>query len=235
MNSKLSYELRDGIALLTLDHGKANAFDLEVLTSISEGLARAKNEASAVVFAGRDGMFSGGFDLKIMQAGAESAVALVKTGCTTFLSLYLHPQPVVAACTGHAVAAGAVALLCCDHRVAADGDFRIQLNEVAIGLPMPAFISELARDRLVNNALVAATLFAKPFSPKEAAKVGYVDEVATPDAVVDKAIERAKLLSTLATNGAFASTKAALRGALVEHLLATLDEDMERVVADGDL
>lgn len=234
MNESIRFEVKDDVAVIHLDDGKANALTPTALTALSSALARSLEEASSVVFVGRAGCFSAGFDLKIMGSGPDAATALVKTGCDFFMGLYTHPQPVVAACTGHAIAGGAALLLCSDHRVGAEGDFSIGFNEVKIGLPMPVFISELARERLARTALCAATLGSRIFSPAEAAAAGFIDEVITPDSVLAKSIARAKALAALPVN-AYASTKRSLRAPLIAHVRATLEDDMDRVLADGDL
>lgn len=232
MGDAVRYENQDGVAVIHLDDGKANALSPKVLTDLSECLNRAEKEAQAVVIVGRPGTFCAGFDLKIMGSGASAATELVVTGCNMLLRLYEHPQPVVAACTGHAVAGGAAMLLCCDHRVGAEGDFSVSLNEVRIGLPMPIFISELARDRLNRSAFMQATLGARVHSPSMAVAVGFLDELETADSVLPKALHRARSLAELPAS-AYASTKLSIRGPLVAHVRSTLEDDMRRVVRDG--
>ena len=129
--------------------------------------------------------------------------------------LYLHPQPLVIACTGHAVAAGALTLLTGDIRIGLKGAFRIGLNETSIGLSLPPAGVELARDRLVPGALVEATLGAKLYGPDEAVAAGYLDRavfVAEFDKVVAEAAARCFALD----GAAYAGTKARLRGTFSE-------------------
>ena len=231
-STPVEVEIRDGVAVLRMDDGKANALSPAMLTSLSVGLERAQAEARAVVIAGREGRFCAGFDLKIMGSGPQAATELVRTGCDFFMQLYEHPQPVVLACTGHAMAGGAVMLLCGDLRVGAAGEHRIGLNEVAIGLPLPAFVSELARDRLSRRAFQAATVCATIYGPAEAAEVGYLDRVVPPEKVLEEAEAEARRLAAL-PGAAFASTKRSIRGPLVAEVRATVDDDLERVMRDG--
>ena len=188
MNESIRFELNDGVAVIHLDDQKANALTPVTLSALTDALARAKKDATAVVLVGRPGRFSAGFDLKVMSSGPDAATALVKTGCNFFMELFAHPQPVVAACTGHAVAGGAAMLLCADYRVGVEGDFSIGFNEVKIGLPMPIFISQLARERLSRTSLCDATLLARMFSPAEAVTAGFLDEAVAPDELVSKSI-----------------------------------------------
>ena len=230
----ITYELLEsGVAVLTFDDGKANALSPSSLTTLSNLLDRCAEEANSVVLVGREGVLSAGFDLKIMTSGGEAAAGLVTQGCNVLLKLYEHPQPVVIASPGHAVAGGAVLMLCGDHRVSAEGDYKIGLNEVRIGLPMPIFVSELVRERVTRSSFVAATLFATIYSPEEALSIGLVDELCAVDQVRERAIERATELAKLPA-GAYASTKRSIRGTLITHVRATLEDDMVRVIADGD-
>src|SRR5713101_2236105 len=129
------YRLEEKVAVIEMDDGKVNA----ISHSVIEALDRAEREAKAIVLSGRAGRFSGGFDLGVMRGGAEQARALVGKGAELALRLYGFSLPVVIACTGHAIAMGAVLLLSGDTRLGAEGDFKIGLNEVSIGLALPPF------------------------------------------------------------------------------------------------
>lgn len=224
-------ELHDDVAVITMDDGKANALSPAMIASLAAALDHAERSAKAVVLRGRAGRFCAGFDLKIMASGAGAATELVKSGADLLIRLYEHPQPVVAACTGHAMAGGALLLLCSDIRLGASGDFKIGLNEVAIGMPMPVFASELARERLDRRALVAATVGATIYDPEGAVEAGYLDRVVAAEALGDLATSEARRLAKLPAN-AYASTKRSLRAPFVAHVRATLEEDLTRVMQD---
>jgi enoyl-CoA hydratase/carnithine racemase len=210
MTSHLSYALRDDVAVVTLDDGKANALSHGMLDELGEALDRAEKEAKAIALLGREGRFCAGFDLKTMMAGPDAVTALMTKGGDLLLRLYGMPMPVVAACTGHALAGGALLLLTCDLRVGAEGPFKIGLNEVQIGLPLPLLGRELASDRLSKRHLTAATIMARIYDPTGACDAGYLDRAVPPAEVVDTAIAEAKRLATL-SRPAYAATKAAFR------------------------
>ncbi len=224
-------ELQDDVAIITMDDGKANALSPPMIASLASALDRAEKTAKAVVLRGRAGRFCAGFDLKIMGSGAGAATELVKSGAELLIRIYEHPQPVVAACTGHAMAGGALLLLCSDIRLGVEGDFKIGLNEVAIGMPMPVFASELARERLDRRALVAATAGATIYDPERAVEVGYLDRVVAAESLDGLATREALRLARLPA-GAYASTKRSLRAPFVAHVRATLEEDLTRVMQD---
>ena len=159
------YEQRDGLAFITIDDGKANALSHIVIDQLQAGLERAKGEATALVLTGRETRFCAGFDLATMASGPQAAYGLVVAGAELLLKMYLHPQPTIAACTGHALAAGALLLLASDTRIGVAGAFKIGLNEVAIQLALPVFGTELARDRLSKRHFTSATLQAKIYDP----------------------------------------------------------------------
>jgi len=227
-STRVHYENAGAVAVLRLDDGKANAVSHELIEEVSAALDRAAAEASGVLIAGRPGRSSAGFDLAKMTASAESARALVTAGCEMLVRLYMHPQPVVVACTGHALAAGALMLLAADRRIGAAGEFKIGLNEVAIGLRLPIFAVELARERLSKRHFTSATVLGRVYAPSDAVDVGYLDAVVEPECLMEAALAEAQALAALPT-GALAQTKALARGALAEHVHATLAEDMSRV------
>lgn len=229
---RVSYELNGKVAVLRMDDGKANAVSAELIDELDAALERAEREARAVVIAGRPGRFSAGFDLTVMMASPESARGLVKLGAEFLMNLYLHPQPVVAACTGHALAAGALMLLASDLRIGAEGPFKVGLNEVAIGMRLPVFAIELARDRLSKRHFIAATALGRVYEPKEATDVGFLDRVVAADRCFDESLSTAKKLADL-SSGALAETKRLTRQPLVEMLIETLDEDLSTVGSPG--
>lgn len=224
----VTYELDGAVAVIRLDDGKANAISHEVLDALHEALDRAERDARAVVIAGRDGRFSAGFHLPTMTAGTAEMRGLVSAGAELLLRVYLLPLPVVVACTGHALAAGALVLLVGDTRVGAAGEFKIGLNEVAIGMQLPIFAVELARDRLTSSQFTPATIQARIYDPTDAVAAGYLDVVVTPDEVLPTAVAEAGRLAELRT-GAYAETKARARTTTADFLLSTLADDMASV------
>jgi len=213
------------VALVTMDDGKANALGFPMF----EGLAAALDDsadAGAVVVAGRPGQFSAGFDLKVMAQGGDETRNLLATGVKVFLQAYLHHRPVVAACTGHAVAAGALILMSCDERLGADGDFRIGMPELAIGMPLPYFAAELMRERLSPQHLGVATM-GRMYDPAEATKVGYLDEVVNTERVLDAAVDRARAYSSVGVN-IMRRTRVTMRGATADAIRTGLADDLSR-------
>jgi enoyl-CoA hydratase len=229
-NAPLTYTLEGTTAVLQMDDGKANALSDAMIEALLASLARAEKEASAVVLAGRAERFCAGFDLKVMMSGPENAKALLRRGSDLLMKLYGAPLPLVIACTGHALAGGALVLLTGDVRIGAAGPYRVGLNEVSIGLPVPVLAMELARARLTTCDLGRAPLEGTIYDPEGAARVGYLDAVVAPGDVLARAKQEATRLTGVSRT-AFARTKVRLRGATIAHVLATLEEDMESLLA----
>ena len=221
-------ELRDGVTLIRIDDGKANGLSSSVIAALHQALDQAEKEASAAVIAGREGRFSGGFDLATMRSGPEAVRTLVTEGAHLLLRIHECPFPVVAACTGHAVAAGALLLLVSDARVGMRGEFKIGLNEVAIGMALPIFAMEFARHRLSKRHFVPATSQARLYAPDEAVDAGFLDRVVAPEEVVDAACAEAARLGALPQPG-FGLTKRSANGGVAATIRETLEEDMAKL------
>ncbi len=211
------YELRDGIAWLGFDDGKANVISPASIDALHAALDRAEKDAQAVVIMGRPGRFSAGFDLSVMKQGGDAVVNMVRGGAELATRLYSFPLPVVAAVSGHALAMGAVLLMSVDERVAVEGDSKIGLNETAIGMTLPEFALILARERLAPTHLTRATANAEIFTPAEAIEAGFVDRVVSADRLEAVVRDRAQSLAALDAR-AHGATKLALRATALEAL-----------------
>ncbi len=193
----MTLEINDDIAVIHMDDGKVNAVGHDFITRLNGMFDEVEGHARAIVLAGRPGRCSAGFDLGIMLEGPEKAAELVNYGGEILLRLFSHPLPTVAACTGHALAAGAIFLLTCDTRLGTRGDFKLGLNETAIGMTMPVFGLELARARLAPRHLSAAVAQAKIYTPEEACEIGYLDTLHDEGEILPAAIAAAGQLASL--------------------------------------
>jgi enoyl-CoA hydratase len=186
------------VTVVTVDDGKANAMSFPVIDALQAEISGAAESSRAIVLAGRPGIFSAGLDLAVVKSGDRAELDRLFERCTDlYRTLLRSPVPIVAACSGHALAGGALLLLCSDWRVGLRGDFRIGFNEMAIGMPLPEFGSGVARVRLERSRFVRATVLAELTDPAEAVRVGFLDETVERD-VVDAALRRAGALAPLA-------------------------------------
>lgn len=226
MSEPVSVESSGDVTILRLDDGKVNALSPAVFEALSAGLDAAEQADQAVLLVGRPGQFSAGFHLGVMRDGGPGAArALVTTGAHFAVRMARHPAPVVIACTGHALAMGAVLLMAADSRIGARGDFKLCFNEVAIGLTTPIFLVELSRGRLSNRHSLAATVQARPYDPEGAVDAGFLDRVVEPERLFDEALAEAQALAKL-PRAAYVRTRKVLRGKQLAEIEATLEADM---------
>ena len=228
MPELVRFSLSGSVARLDFDDGKANVISPASLAAFHAALDRAEKEAGAVCLLGRAGRLCAGFDLAVMRSGPQAMRELVSAGAELCLRMAVCPLPIAIGCTGHALAAGALLLLSADARIGARGDFKIGLNEVAIGMALPIFAYELARERLSKRHLLRAAAQAELYAPDAAVDAGFLDSVCEPAELPVAALAEARRLAAL-PQPAFARTKQSLRGGMVSSLRATLAEDMARL------
>ncbi len=215
-------DIQNDIALIRMDDGKANAINFEMLSSLNAALDKAEADAKAIVLAGRDGRFSGGFDLNAFASlGAEGVYKLLDGGAEFLLRLYGGPLPVVAACTGHAIAMGVFILNACDTRVGTAGEYKIGANEAITGMQLPIFAMELSRDRLNPTHLTRATVQGFIYDPAGAVEAGYLDMLAEADKVEATAMGIAGQLAMLPAPS-YAWNKGAMRKATLDRIKASI-------------
>ena len=175
--SKLACSHDGGVTRIVMDDGKVNAVSLDLIAELHAAFDGAREREDIVLLQGRAGMFSAGFDLKYLGSSAEAAVELVAASARLAGRIMRHPEPVIAGCTGHAYPMGAFILMSADFTVGVAGDFRLGMNEVAIGLTVPGFALELARYRLSPPWFRRGVSAGRLFSPQEALAAGLLDEI----------------------------------------------------------
>jgi len=209
------------VATITLDDGKANAINPEWEHRFLECFEEAEKAAKAIVIAGRDGVFSGGFNLKWMPtANAEQLADLLDTASKLVIRVFGSPRPIVGACTGHAIAMGLFLLLCCDTRIGAKGDFKFGANETLNGMNLPVFAQELSKARLDPTKLTLLVTQAYMYGPEEAVAFGTLDKVVEPGEVIATAQAVAAQLAQL-PGGAYHFNKLAIRQSVLDRIAAS--------------
>jgi enoyl-CoA hydratase/carnithine racemase len=225
--TKLATYSRSGpVASIVMDDGKANVMSLAMLNSLHAAFDEAERDEVVPILKARGRHFSGGFDLTVFAKGsAEDQYLMVKAGAELALRILSFPFPVVAACHGNAYPMGAFLIMSSDHRIAAEGDYRIGMNEVAIGLTVPRFAIEVARQRLTPAYFSRVVMTAEMFGPAEAVVAGFFDRVVPADRL-EKAAEEAALALSQLNMAAHVATKARARGAVIKLIRQVIDEDI---------
>lgn len=218
-----------GVRVLTLDRPPANAEDETLLGDLSAALddTRQSQAVRAVVLTGAGKFFSGGFDLSAPRREDEEVAVMTTLFRDTHVKLLTLPMPTVAMMNGHAIAGGLILVLACDYRLGLDGDYKIGLNEVAIGASYPKVALEITRLRLTHPRAAELLLGAALYPANQAIRLGVVDELLAPDKLEATVVRRAERMGAFPRQ-AYAHTKMALLGDLVERVMAETPEEAVR-------
>jgi enoyl-CoA hydratase/carnithine racemase len=214
---------QDKYTLIQMDDGKANALGFEMLAQLDSALDQAEEAGKVAIICGRPGKFSAGFDLGVMGEGGDGMLKLLRSGSTISRRLLAFPTPVILAVSGHAIAMGALLTLSADYRIGVHGTYKIGLNEVAIGMTLPYFGIELARERLARTHFASAVTMAKLYDSVGAVEAGFLDEVVSEEDLVERAIAKAEQLAELDME-AHKNTKARTR----ETFMAALEDAVKK-------
>ena len=218
----LTHEKLEDISIITLDDGKANAMGPSMIEALNNALDKAQESSRAVLIIGRPGLLSGGFDLSIIKSGDNNAIqAMVNAGARLLMRIYGFSIPVVMATTGHGVALGGFLLLAADYRFGVEGDYKIGLNEVALGMTLPPFAQMLAKSRIPPQYLTNTVINAHIYDPESAQQVGFLDEVTPVESLLQTSINKTKELALLDPS-AFKRTKQDFRQDDITRILSDL-------------
>jgi enoyl-CoA hydratase len=190
----LETEDRSGVTVLRLQHGKVNALDTELLRAITAAM-RALDPAAAVVITGHGSAFSAGVDLKRIVDGGQPYVREFLPALTeTFLAVFDHPGPMLAAVNGHAIAGGCVLAAACDVRLMSGG--RIGLAELTVGVPFPTAALEIMR-HAIGPAAGNLVLTARLLDAAQAQSIGLIHDVESADTLLGSAVARAQAMAKI--------------------------------------
>jgi enoyl-CoA hydratase len=224
-NSKdvwMEYTVINNIATLTFDDGKANAVGPRFLDDVNAGLDRAQAEqVGAVILRGREGIFSGGFDLEEFKKGVERGMTMVGRGFDLLVRLYSFPLPLVAACTGHCVAMGAFIVMACDSRIGSQGNFKISLPETAIGMELTPLLLALTTARISRQHMTRVALQSEVYNPEQAVEAGFIDEAVAAGLLDARTMEVALKLASL-PQAQYAANKLSIRA----NTLRTMNDNL---------
>ena len=198
LHDSVTVEFRGQVAVLNFDDGNANLLTIPVLQAFIQAidLCEADSEIGAIAIIGREGFFSAGLERSIFFESPDTVNKCLGTLAELLMRLYESSTRVAVACTGHAIAAGALLLLAADVRIGTTGQFKIGMNEVSIGITLPSWATEFARQRLSNRAFQRATATGHLYPPVEAIDAGFVDQLVDGD-VISAVISEAQKLAIL--------------------------------------
>ncbi len=221
-----------GVRLLTLDRPPANAIDETLLTDLLAAVTAARDDAGvrAVVLTGAGAFVSGGFDFRAPRrddADAHRLQLLYRDAHTALLAL---PKPTIAMVHGHAIAGGLVLVLACDYRLGCEGDYRVGLNEVAVGASFPKVAFEIVRLRLPHARASELLLGAALYPAAQSTRLGIVDELLPAADFATTVLRRAARLAAF-PQPAYAHAKAALVADALARVHAETEADAAATAA----
>ncbi len=196
MNPLVRVERREGVAILTLDRPRANAFSPELVADLAHAFAASADAGAVVLTSSSPGMFSAGWDLTQLvglQRGAFDA--FVTSYCDLVRHVFSFERPVVAALPGHAIAGGLIVAAAADERIAAAGKGELGLSEVLLGVPVPACLLEIFRHAVGPRAMERLAATGENVSVEAARENGLVDRVVPAETLADEAFARALFLA----------------------------------------
>jgi enoyl-CoA hydratase len=189
---------KDDISIITLDDGKANVFSPKMIQDVNECLDKVPTESGALIITGRDGMFSAGFDLKIISSGdIQATMDMSLSGFKLLSRIFSFPRPILAACSGHGIALGTFLLCCCDYRIGVKGDYMIGANEMRTNMVIPIPILELISHRVTASHKYRAILGAEMYSIQDGVEAGLIDEIVDSKDLMEAAMLKAKDLASM--------------------------------------
>ena len=199
MDSPKAILTKEGeISIITLNDGKANVFSPAMIKDVNSCLDNVPTDSGCLIIRGSKGMFSAGFDLKVIGSGDVDAIkSMSKSGFEMLSRILDFPRPVIGACTGHGIALGTFLLCCCDYRIGLKGDFMIGANEMRTNMVIPIPILELIKFRVSQAHKYRAILGGTIYPISDAVEAGLIDEVVDEENFEEKLSEKAKDLATM--------------------------------------
>lgn len=221
---------QDGVRVLRLAHGKVSAMDIELGQALIAELKEAADAAvRAVVITGRGSSFSAGVDLfRLIQDGPAYAERFLPVLDTMLRDALTFPKPLIAAVNGHAIAGGCILAAACDRRLMAEGNGRIGIPELVVGVPFPALPLQIVAARVPDRGFRDLVLTGRTVHVDDAIALGLIDEKCPVEALLDRAIAAANQLAAIPAN-AFALTKEAFTTLILDRT-ACLSDLNARVV-----
>ncbi len=226
--AKMTYSIEDRIAMIKLDDGKMNVMNWDFFNELNASLDRAQtDQAAAVIFTSRPGVFSAGLDLKLLAVQTmQEALIFQRMFADTMLRLYLFPIPTIAAYTGHSIAGGAILSFACDRFMATDGPYKVQINEVANKMVIPTWISTICRSSIPPRWWKEVLLHSHVYSPREAFEKGIIDDLACDGQdVMELAKTYARDLFRL-DGPAYGATKQMMRQKEADYAMSVFEKEL---------
>ncbi len=210
---RLKLEINNNVAVITMDDGKVNALDNDWFKQMLSLLDQVEaSDAHALVLSGREGIFSGGLNVKWLPTMDKLAqTEFSQLFSSTLIRLYQFPKPTIAALTGHGIAGGCLLACACDQRLAVAGEYNIAMNEVLINMTIPGWAIRIIQDVIPKPYSNDVLNLAKFVSFDEAHTLGVIKAIYPDiDSLMENALKLAGSYSNISLRD-FAATKRQVR------------------------
>ncbi len=228
----LTLEKKKDYVVMTLDRGKSNPMNFQMLTEIIQTLKDLKHDSvvKGLIITGKENFYSAGLDLpEIITYDREKTRDFWRGFMELISELVSFPKPLVASITGHAPAGGCIVAISCDYRVMAEGNYKIGLNEVPVGIIVPRHVYDLYAFWLGSHNAYQFLLEGKLMNPQKALEAGLVDEVVPAEMTLEAAEK--KLAQYLSYNQeTWRASKYNMRRNLIEKVSAYDEAMIDRVI-----
>lgn len=233
LHRSVSLSVENRVGILDIDDGKANILTMDVIHAINQALqiCELDSEITAIAIIGRPEILSAGLDRNIFFGDNERVSETLNALGQLIVRLYSSKLRIVTACTGHAIAAGALLLLASDVRIGKSGSFKIGMNEAALGITLPDWALALAKHRLPKQAYQLTLATGQLYQGANAINVGFLDKITYED-VRQVALDEAELLSALDLETYRETALSARKNCLAEmkkHIALSQSENHDRI------
>ena len=180
-----------GVAVIHLNRPPANSYDRRFIDELNAAIDEIRFDESvsaAVLSSDLPKFFSAGADINMFRTVTSKVRAMTILYMHEVLLKIEHtPKIFIAAIGGHCLGGGLEIALATDFRFAAEGDYRLGVPEVTLGL-LPGNGGTQRLPRLIGRQKAMELLLTgKPIDPKTAASLGIVDRLVPADRLLPEA------------------------------------------------
>ena len=191
------------IGYMVLNRPPANSYNLEFMEDLNAAIEEVRRDDEIKVVITRsalDRFFSAGADIKAFASGTpESNARMVAYAHEVLFKIQRTPKIFIAAIAGHALGGGLEIALAHDLRFGAEGEYKLGLPEVTLGL-LPGNGGTQRLPRLIGRSKALDLMITgRTVSPQEAYELGILDRLYPADELLAKAEEYAQALAAGAT------------------------------------
>ena len=185
---------RDGVALIHLNRPPANSYNRAFLDDLNAAIDEVRWDAdikgAVLVSDLAPRFFSAGADVvNFKNSTQQQRVMTVLHAHEVLRKIESTPKVFVAAIQGHALGGGLEIALACDFRFAAEGEYRIGLPEVSLGL-LPGNGGTQRLQRLIGRTKALDLMLTNTaLGPQQALELGAVDKLFPAERLVEESIE----------------------------------------------